>query len=437
MKIRFMPVFSLLLIALCSLNAWSAVTDNVLFENEILYTNDYIESSDGQYRLYMQSDGNVVLYQNGSNVIFQSGSAGNSGTYLIMQGDGNLVAYNSVGTPVFHTGTHGNPGAFLSLGDDGRLIIYGADGVSELWSRGATACNPNQGFNVPSGVTNHFNNWLNSNGYENLGLDRSDLDGGSFGGKASNTDCIVNQPVIFVHGNGDRCMGGVINGWEKSVEYFRSRGYRSSELYCTTYGNGNVLTASAYYHSKDFITRIRKMVEAVKAYTGADKVDIIGHSLGVTVARKAIKGGYASDLLAGGRYYIGPALTSSVDTFVGIAGGNRGLAACYFTGPTTPGCGKTNGFYPGYMFWGMVFGGSNFLKELNRSSRYEGRYRYSIWSTVDEVVGGACLVWGRNTCRIPGQTGEKKFYSFPYGHIGVRDRTGYYQYRMVHDHKTR
>lgn len=437
MYFRYVPIFSFFLLTFVSVHTWSAVTENVLFENEILYANDYLESSDGQYRLTMQSDGDVVLYQNGSHAIFQSATAGNHGTYLIMQGDGNLVAYNRVGTPVFHSGTHGNPGAFLSLEDHGRLVIYAANGVTKLWSRGVTSCNPNQGFMVSKGITKHFQNWLNANGYGGMGLGRSDLNGGSFGGKVSDSDCIVNQPVIFVHGNGDRCLGGAAKGWEKSVEYFRSRGYRSSELYCTAFGTGNVLSASTYYHSKEFIMKIRKMVEAVKAYTGADKVDIIGHSLGVTIARKAIKGGYARDLLAGGRYHIGPALTSSVDTFVGIAGANRGLSGCFFTGPTTPGCGKTNGFYPGYMFWGMVFGVSDFLEELNRSSRYEGRYRYSIWSTVDQLVGGACLVWGRNTCRIPGQTGEKKFYSFPYGHLGVKDRTGYYQYRMVHDHKTR
>ncbi|MFL0796907.1 MAG: hypothetical protein K6L73_05390 [Cellvibrionaceae bacterium] len=287
-----------------------------------------------------------------------------------------------------------------------------------------------------SRMTDHFARWLDNNGYAQYDLVRDDLSGGAFGGKASDSDCAKKQPVIFVHGNGDRCRGGLIGGFKDSVNYFRSKGYRSSELFCTSYGDGNVLTASTYYHSRDFLTRIRKMIEAVKAYTGADKVDVIGHSLGVTIARKAIKGGSAHDYLGGGSYNLGGKLTSSVDTFVGIAGANQGLSACYLTGPSTPGCGKTNGFYPGYMIWGRVYGKSDFLKELNSSSRYEGSHRYSIWSVVDEVVTGACLVWGKNTCRIPGQTGEKKYSVVPYGHIGVRDLTGYIQYRMVHDHKT-
>ncbi len=420
----------------CCSASWAAVAENVLYQDEALYSEDYLESSNGRYRLNMQGDGNVVIYRDGSNVSFQTSTSGNTSAYLVMQGDGNLVAYNSTGSAVFNTGTHGNPGAYAALQDSGRLIVYAANGTTQLWTSASKVCSPGQGHSVGNGITPHFQSWLNNNGYGEYDLDRSDLVGGSFGGMASDADCALEQPVIFVHGNSDRCMDGLLNGWEKSVDYFQSKGYRASELYCTSYGTGSVLSAATYYHSKEFITRIRKMVEAVKTYTGAEKVDIIGHSMGVTLARKAIKGGWASDLLSGGRYYIGPSLTSSVDTFVGIAGGNRGLAACYFTGPSTPGCGSTNGFYPGYMFWGMVFGVSDFLEELNSSARYEGSYRYSIWSTVDEVVGGACLVWGRNTCRIPGQTSEKKFYSFPYGHIGVRDQTGYYQYRMVHDHAT-
>ena len=94
-------------------------------------------------------------------------------------------------------------------------------------------------------------------------------------------------------------------------------------------------------------------MNAVKGYTGATKVDIVTHSMGVTMMRKVIKGGAASDALDGGSYNLGSALTSSVDTFVGIAGANRGLVACYVSGPTTPTCGSTNGFYPGYLVGGF------------------------------------------------------------------------------------
>lgn len=40
---------------------------------------------------------------------------------------------------------------------------------------------------------------------------------------------------------------------------------------------------------------MRAFVEAVIAYTGTSKVNIIGHSMGVTIGRKIIKGGPAID----------------------------------------------------------------------------------------------------------------------------------------------
>lgn len=293
-------------------------------------------------------------------------------------------------------------------------------------------CASTQGTSVPAGLSSHFQAFLDQN-YPEFDFARTDLSGGSFGGFASATDCAARQPVIFVHGNSDRALGGSMGGWQVSVNHFVSKGYRRAELYGTTYGPASALQASSYYHSREHLTHIRAFIEAVLEYTGADKVDVIGHSMGVTVSRKAIKGGWANDLADGGDYYLGGSLTSRVDTFVGIAGGNLGLASCYAT-PGVPTCGATNGFYPGQLIGFVVYGMSNILSDINASARYEGAFRYSIWSTVDEIVGGACLVWGRNTCRVPGHTGEKVYSSYPYGHIGVRDQTAAVQYSMVVNH---
>lgn len=295
------------------------------------------------------------------------------------------------------------------------------------------ACTSTAGSTVPYGLSTHFQSWLSANGYGDYDFARADVSGGSFGGFAGAGDCVRRDPVIFIHGNSDQAIGGQLGGWEDSVQYFVSRGYRRAELYATTYGPASALESSQYYHSKEYLLHVRSFIEAVLEYTGAERVDIIAHSMGVTMARKAIKGGSASDLLAGGQYVIGEPLTDLVDTFVGIAGGNRGLSSCYFT-PTLPTCGATNGFYPGQLVGVSVIGESAFLRELNSTSGYEGSYRFSIWSTVDEVVGGACLVWGRNTCRVPGQSGEKVYSSYPYGHIGARDLSAEVQYNMVVNH---
>jgi len=49
-------------------------------------------SADGQYVLWMQGDGNLVVYAPGNRAIWASGT-GVAGSDLQMQGDGNLVIY--------------------------------------------------------------------------------------------------------------------------------------------------------------------------------------------------------------------------------------------------------------------------------------------------------------------------------------------------------
>ena len=285
-------------------------------------------------------------------------------------------------------------------------------------------------------LTSHFQTWLNSNGYSSYDFNRG---GNSYGGRASASDSVVNQPVIFIHGNSDSALGqsSVLTGWNSSIDYFISQGYKKSELYATTWGDADPYLSAYQYHSKPNIQKIRAFIQAVKAYTGASKVDVVTHSMGVTLARKAILGGSGNDSANGGSYNLGSPLTSSVDTFVGIAGANWGLVSCYQSGGSTPTCGATNGLYPGYASGSPPWGLSNILYNLNYSgSHYEGGYVYSIWSTADEVIGYGNVVYYRYTSQIPGQNGEKTFSAYPYGHINSKDLTGYYQWRMVKYHAT-
>lgn len=290
------------------------------------------------------------------------------------------------------------------------------------------------------GLSSDFRAWLTANGYSSYNFARADVPGGSYGGRTFAGQAVVNQPVIFIHGNSDSAIGtgtSAFTGWRASIECFKSQGYTSAEIYATTWGPANAAFSSQQYHSKEYLTRLRAFINAVKAYTGATKVDVVAHSMGVTLARKAIKGGSGNDSLAGGAYNLGSALTSSVDTFVGIAGANRGLTTCYLSGPTTPTCGSTNGFYPGYLVGGFgPYGVSSFLVDLAATSHYEATNVYTIWSSADEVIGYGTIVYGTSTCRIPAQNGEKTFSAYPYGHIGSKDQTGYYQLRMVKFHST-
>ncbi|TKR76544.1 hypothetical protein L596_017665 [Steinernema carpocapsae] len=196
--------------------------------------------------------------------------------------------------------------------------------------------------------------WLIANGYESENFERSDIGpNGSFGGRKEPNEQINKQPVIFIHGNGDAALhtqAPMATGFSRSIQYFLEQNYSNAELYSTTWGDtwgsGNVLDSYNTMHTCSYLMTIRKFVEAVIAYTGTSKVDIIAHSVGVPLARKALKGG---NLIAtDGNCSLGEPLSAKVDTFLGIAGPNYGLCVCQLAQTVPAWCNALDGLYPGY-----------------------------------------------------------------------------------------
>ena len=289
---------------------------------------------------------------------------------------------------------------------------------------------------VPAGLTPHFRRWLEARGLAGQHFERDDLAGGSFGGRHREGDEVRRIPVVFIHGNSDRALGqegsSTFTGWMASLAYFQAKGYAPWELYATTWGPADRDQGSRQTHGRAYLMQVRAFLRAVKDYTGAEKVSVVAHSMGVTLARKAILGGPGVD--AEGAYDLGAPLTPMIDTFVGIAGANLGLQACAQVPDLVPACSTRDGFFPGYGPDGK--GLSAFLAGLQVSSHYEGARVYAIWSTEDALIGPGNLAWGRATSPIPGQDGEKVFREAPYGHIGVKDLTAHHQWRMVAFHET-
>ena len=104
-----------------------------LFAGEALYQGVTIQSVSGIYRLVHQTDGNVVVYRNDTNIpVWWTGTNGQATNRLVMQTDGNLVHYRTDGSVAWASWTHNNPGAYLAMQDDGNLVIYSSGGVP-LW----------------------------------------------------------------------------------------------------------------------------------------------------------------------------------------------------------------------------------------------------------------------------------------------------------------
>ena len=132
-------------------------------------------------RVFMQGDGNLVVYASSGAALWNSGTGGSSANRLEVQDDANLVLYGSAavwssgtsnprllqgeqllpgqslwsssrrfllamqtegnlvlydgGTARWHAGTYGHPGAFAVMQTDGNLVVYLPSG-SALWASG-------------------------------------------------------------------------------------------------------------------------------------------------------------------------------------------------------------------------------------------------------------------------------------------------------------
>ena len=190
---------------------------------------------------------------------------------------------------------------------------------------------------------------------------------GGFGGGACKA---VRTPVVFIHGNGDWAIN-----WDSPVtgsvkhfspparsvyREFRARGYNDCELFGVTYlSPEEQASPKTNYHRPETYDILIGFIEAVKAYTGKPRVDIVAHSLGASMAIAALT--HRDDLHPATSGWAG------VRRFVNIAGGIRGLPACLAAGygnPVVTTCGSENvlnryvfGFYPdsglplGYNRW--------------------------------------------------------------------------------------
>jgi hypothetical protein len=109
---------------------WSTHTDHAVLDGDQLPAGSNLiigrelTSADGTYRLAMQTDGNLVLYDGGGEALWSSRTAGKPVVQCAMQDDGNLVLDDQAGNAVWASGSAGHPGSHLVVQDDGNVVIY-------------------------------------------------------------------------------------------------------------------------------------------------------------------------------------------------------------------------------------------------------------------------------------------------------------------------
>lgn len=86
-----------------------------------------IFSKDGRYKLWMQKDGNLVLYKIVSGrrtPLWSSNTSGRAVERCVFQRDGNLVVYGFSNKVVWAAASDRKGGSYMLLQNDGNLVIY-------------------------------------------------------------------------------------------------------------------------------------------------------------------------------------------------------------------------------------------------------------------------------------------------------------------------
>jgi pimeloyl-ACP methyl ester carboxylesterase len=130
-------------------------------------------------------------------------------------------------------------------------------------------------------------------------------------------------PVIFVHGNNDSPFPTLCNPFgyiHNFAQFFLDHGYRPGDLWGVGYQGDqcDLLKDETHRSGVSHTTAaavpiLRQFVHAVMKFTGARRVDIVAHSLGVTVTREWLLQDNAYALVRG---------------FVAVDGPNHGIINC-------------------------------------------------------------------------------------------------------------
>ena len=215
------------------------------------------------------------------------------------------------------------------------------------------------------------------------GFQPSNAPYGGFGGGS----CTASRtPVIFLHGNGDEAKNFDFpssTGVASVYDAFKAAGYNDCELFGLQWLSSSERNAPQLnYHKPSKADLIADFIWDVKAYTGSSQVDIVSHSLGVTMGLFAVDEDN---------------LWSSVRRFVGIAGGMRGLTSCWWVGYANalyPTCGSQNiynsdifGLYPhSWSTWNPRMGNGGFRDYPSGKNTHF----YTIGADIhDQILCGA------------------------------------------------
>lgn len=214
---------------------------------------------------------------------------------------------------------------------------------------------------------------------------------------ASVADAACVDNVVLVHGN-----TGKPSDFNNTYNELLTRGYSASQIWRPSWGSKTCAACNDHYGSEE--TPVANALTAARAASCTGKIDVLGHSMGATLAAREI-----SKL----------GLAASVHTFVAIAGAFRGLWSCgsYPFNVLTSTCGS----------WGLSVG-SPFINGLQGQVLAQRAYSIKSWSDQIVCSTGVCTVGGVHSSTVPNETGSS---TFVLGHFGLLTGTPITQVNLI------
>ncbi len=112
---------------------------NTLNAGQAIKTGESITSTNKNFSLRMQQDGNLVLYKTESGketVLWHTHTNEKKATIAKMQEDGNFALYDEDGNHYWNSGTNGRTKQpFIKIQNDGNLVIYT---IEDRWNSGTS-----------------------------------------------------------------------------------------------------------------------------------------------------------------------------------------------------------------------------------------------------------------------------------------------------------
>jgi len=205
--------------------------------------------------------------------------------------------------------------------------------------------------------------------------------------------------VVLVHGN-----TGSPSDFANTYNELLARGYAAADIFRPNWGSK--LCAACNDHSGSEETPVREAIQQALSHSCTGKIDVISHSMGVTLAIKQL---------------LGLGVQDRVDAFVGIAAGYRGLRSCgtYPYNVVTATCGS----------WGLSIK-SPFLTGIH-GKRMAARI-FSFKSDSDEIVcaTGSCTVDGVHSSQL---ANENESFTYAERHYGLLKNTAVKQVELLQE----